>query len=129
VKLTLLIALAVVVVVFAISFFVPFQRSLKKVQTIPVSLPPQPTAVAPKSTSDIIITVGADSSLHVDGKPIAFEALEKLLKEKSSDSDTRVTVKPESDKTFGITVKVLDAIRTAGIQLVTIETTYTPKTP
>ncbi|MGC4073760.1 MAG: biopolymer transporter ExbD [Nibricoccus sp.] len=113
-----------VVGVFAFNFFTHFKSSLKKVQTIPVSLPPQPTGVAAKSTSDITITVRSDGSLNADGKPIAFEALEKLLKEKTSDPATNVIVKTESENAFGTTVKVLDAIRTAGIQKVTIETSY-----
>ena len=124
-KLASLIALAVVI--FALSIFIPFQCSLKKVHTVSLPPPPQPAAVAPKSTSDIVVTVATDSTLLLDGKPIAFDALEKLLKEKSSDPETDVIVKSQSENTFGTTVKVLDAIRTAGIQKVTIETSYQPK--
>ena len=127
-KFVLFTALVVVVGIFAFNFFTHFKSGLKNVQEMPA---PLPKAAQPRSASDatVTITIATDSSLHLNEKPIAFDSLEKLLKEKSSDPTMNVVVKCESDEAFGTTVKVLDAIRTAGIEKVTIETPYRPKAP
>jgi biopolymer transport protein ExbD len=114
------------VIFFLLATFVLFTLSLNKIQSVPVDLP-QATASAPKDQEDtsVVIQVSEGDTAFWNKEPISLaEVAPRLANYKSSIPNPRVLVSGDDRARYGIVIRVLDEVRLAGIQTVTIETAY-----
>lgn len=88
---------------------------------LPVLLPKSSTAVIEKE-SRISITVKKDGSIYVDKAPVALARLTAVLKNISgSKSQPKVLVFGHRDLPYQILFRVLDRIRLAGIDSISLQ--------
>lgn len=114
------------VIFFLLATFVLFTLSLNKIQSVPVDLP-QASASASKDQEDtsVVIQVSEGDTAFWNKEPISLaEVAPRLSNYKSSIPNPRVLVSGDDRARYGMVVRVLDEVRLAGIQTVTIETAY-----
>jgi biopolymer transport protein ExbD len=121
------------VIIFLLATFVLFTLSLDKIASVPVQLPKavdQPTAQAPDETmlsiqvserGTFYLKVGALSAPELIGPSEIAPRLEDY-KVRYASAPPRVLVRGDNRARFGDTVMVLDEVRKAGIQQVSMET-------
>jgi biopolymer transport protein ExbD len=119
------------VIFFLLATFVLFTLSLDKISSIPVSLPvanPQPQAPGP---NDVTLQVSDADTMYWNRDPLELVALPGRLrqyKETVPVSDQKILISGDSLASFASTVKVIDALREAGITFsVNTSTTDTGK--
>jgi Biopolymer transport protein len=114
------------VVFFLLATFVLFTLSLNKIESIPLNLPkavpPQPNADANEIT---VIQVSEADSVFWDREPISMsEVTPRLLQLSQQKSSPKILVSGDDRARFGALVQVLDKVREAGIDQVSVETAY-----
>lgn len=115
------------VIFFLLATFVLFTLSLNKLVSIPLELP-KASAAAPNEMPDIVrIQVSESGTFFWNRELIGKEELEpRLATYKQSERDPRVLIAGDDRALFGPTVDVLDQVRRAGIEKVSIETRTSP---
>ncbi|HZZ18962.1 MAG TPA: biopolymer transporter ExbD [Opitutaceae bacterium] len=111
------------VIFFLLATFVLFTLSLSRIQSVPVQLPVAQPSSAPPDPDLVTLQVSDAGTYFWNREPItANEVAPRLHSYKSQVSTPRVLVSGDSRAKFGPTVFVLDEIRKAGIEQVSIET-------
>ncbi len=111
------------IVFFLLATFVMVSLSMVKHQGIPVNLPRASTAVIEKEKAFTLLTVSADDELYFDKEKIALSDLPQYLgRLKQSNPDPKILIHGDSKALFESAVQVLDEVRKAGIQKVSIQT-------
>jgi biopolymer transport protein ExbD len=116
------------VVFFLLATFVLFTLSLKRIQSLPVNLPVA-TPPQPKKDDDDMVTlqISDAGTVYWNKEMITMsEITARLFQYKQSSSNPRVLVTGDDKAKFGPTILALDEVRKAGIQQVSIETTFRP---
>ncbi len=115
------------VVFFLLATFVLFTLSLNRIQSVPVNLPVASNSKASKDEEPVIIQVSDAGSVYWNREPISMnEVAPRLFQYKQSTESPRILVSGDDRARFGATVLVLDEIRKAGIDQVSLETAYRP---
>jgi biopolymer transport protein ExbD len=114
------------VVFFLLATFVLFTLSLNKIESIPINLPkatpPNPNDI---KEEPVILQVSDADSVYWNREPISMtEVTPRLLQYAQSISSPKVLVTGDERAKFGAMVEVLDKVREAGIEQVSIETIY-----
>lgn len=115
------------VIFFLLATFVLFTLSLNKIGNIELTLPAGGVEKSPHIPDPVTVSVTAGGGLYWDGIPIGAETLRTrldLLRESSP--DPRVLVAGDIHASYGTAVHVLDTVRAAGIDKVSIETRVRP---
>lgn len=117
------------VIFFLLATFVLFTLSLNKIVNIPLELPravvnPDPTA----DTDTVTIQVSEEGTVYWDREPIDIDQVRTRLIEhrRSKQQNARVLLAGDDQALYGTTIKVLDEIRKAGIEQVSLETVHRP---
>ena len=116
------------VIFFLLATFVLFTLSLEKIKSVPVNLPvanPQPTNAQEDNT--VTLQVSDQNTCywtyHKSTEMINLsEVAPRLQNYKAQNSDPRVLLTTDDKAKWGIAVQVLDEVRKAGIEKVSIET-------
>jgi biopolymer transport protein ExbD len=118
------------VIFFLLATFVLFTLSLNRIQSVPVDLPvPSLTTTPPDKDDMVVLQVSAEDSLFWNREPIEFSELKGRLAVYQSQTDSpKIMVSNDEKARFGAAVRVLDEIRRAGIDRVSVETTHTRQT-
>jgi biopolymer transport protein ExbD len=117
------------VVFFLLATFVLFTLSLNRIMSLPVNLPvAQPSTAQPDPSKEpVVLQVSDADSLYWNREPITMnEVNPRLMAYKDSVAEPRVLVTGDDRAKFGPTIQVLDEIRKAGIEQVSVETNYRP---
>jgi biopolymer transport protein ExbD len=113
------------VVFFLLATFVLFTLSLNKIQSVPVNLP---VAAPPSNVKDedpLIIQVSDAGTVYWNRELIGMtEVAPRLFQYKQSTKTPRILVSGDDRAKFGPTIQILDEIRKAGINQVSVETAY-----
>jgi biopolymer transport protein ExbD len=113
------------VVFFLLATFVLFTLSLNKIQSLPINLPkatpPDPTR--PPEEPAIIQVSDADA-VFWNREPISMAEVTPRLLQYAQGNSPKVLVTGDERAKFGAMVQVLDKVREAGIEQVSIETVY-----
>jgi biopolymer transport protein ExbD len=113
------------VVFFLLATFVLFTLSLNKIESIPINLPkatpPDPTKPNEEPT---IIQVSDADSVYWNREPISMTEVTPRLLQFAQSNSPKVLVTGDERAKFGAMVQVLDKVREAGIEQVSIETVY-----
>ena len=111
------------VIFFLLATFVLFTLSMIKIQAIVIDLPKAPPPGHGPVVEPLRIQVSAQGTLFWDKEPITREELpHRLAALREGNADPRVLVAGDLHASYGDAVNVLDEVRLAGIDKVTIET-------
>ena len=114
------------VIFFLLATFVLFTLSLNKIQAVPVDLPQASASAAkPDEETSVVIQISEADSAFWNKEPISLsDVAPRLASYKANTPNPRVLVTGDDRAKYGNVIKVLDEVRLAGIQTVTIETAY-----
>ena len=119
------------VIFFLLATFVLFTLSLDKISSLPVTLPVASGNPQPPGPNDVTLQVSDAETMYWNREPLELVALPgrlKQYKETVPVSDQRILISGDALATFASTVKVIDALREAGITFsVNTSTTETGK--
>jgi biopolymer transport protein ExbD len=106
------------VIFFLLATFVLFTLSLDKIASLPVSLPVANPSPQPPGPNDVTLQVSDADTMYWNREPLELVSLPgrlKQYKETVPVSDQRILIAGDSLASFASTVKVIDALREAGI--------------
>lgn len=82
-----------------------------------INLPESKTATtAPGELDHAILTVSDTDEIKLDGQPIAIDDLEKAVRNLSETKRSSLALQADKKASFGIIVKVMDALKLAGVK-------------
>jgi biopolymer transport protein ExbD len=116
------------VIFFLLATFVLFTLSLDRIAAItidlPKAVPPDPTKEPPPV---VTVQVSDQGTLYWNKEIINKDILQSRLEDyASTESDPRVLIAGDDKAKYGPTIEVLDAVRAAKIEQVSIETRVRP---
>ena len=98
-------------------FFVVSTTFRKDQPEVQINLPESKTATsAPAELEHALLTVSENDEIKLDGKTIAVEDLESAVKNLSETRRTSLALQADKKASFGIIVKVMDALKLAGVK-------------
>ena len=98
-------------------FFVVSTTFKKDQPEVKINLPESKTATAaPAELEPAILSVSENDEIKLDGKPIAVEDLESAVRNLSETRRTSLALQADKKASFGIIVKVMDALKLAGVK-------------
>lgn len=104
---------------FLLASFMMVSLQMQKVRSVQASLPTATLATSTAKPDMIKLQVDKYGTASMDGKPIAFPDLEKLLAERiKRNPNLPVYIAGTGDATHGSMVYVLDFIKRAGVSRV-----------
>ena len=107
---------------FLLATFIMVSLSMLKNLGMPVNLPAAHSAVTDRSKPSATISVTQDGKVYWDKKETTMELLPSQLKG-LNDPEAKVFIHGDKKADFGMVVKVLDEVRSAGIKHTAIRTT------
>jgi biopolymer transport protein ExbD len=116
------------IIFFLLATFVMVSLSMVQNRGIPLALPPAATGAPQPREDAIAISITAAGEVFVDREPVDPDQLtEALQRARTANPAVHVFVRGDVGAQFGKAIEVLDAVRSAGIENVAIETR--PKPP
>jgi biopolymer transport protein ExbD len=98
-------------------FFVVSTTFKKDQPQVQISLPESKTATsAPAELEHAILTVSENDEIKLDGRTVAVEDLESAVRSLSDTQRTSLALQADKKASFGIIVKVMDALKLAGVK-------------
>jgi biopolymer transport protein ExbD len=98
-------------------FFVVSTTFKKDQPEVQINLPESKTATtAPAELEHAILTVSENDEIKLDGKTITVEDLESAVRNLSETRRTSLALQADKKASFGIIVKVMDALKLAGVK-------------
>lgn len=98
-------------------FFVVSTTFRKDQPEVQINLPESKTATtAPAELEHAILTVSENDEVKLDGQTIAVEDLESAVRNLSETRRSSLALQADKKASFGIIVKVMDALKLAGVK-------------
>src|SRR5215468_738654 len=98
-------------------FFVVSTTFKKDQPQVDINLPESKTSTSkPAELEHAIVSVDANDELKLDGKAIAVDELQKAIMDLPSERKSTLVLKADEKASFGVIVKVMDALKLAGIK-------------
>jgi biopolymer transport protein ExbD len=98
-------------------FFVVSTTFKKDQPEVQINLPESKTATAaPAELEHAILTVSDNDEIKLDGKTVAVEDLESAVRNLSDTRRSSLALQADKKASFGIIVKVMDALKLAGVK-------------
>jgi biopolymer transport protein ExbD len=98
-------------------FFVVSTTFKKDQPEVQINLPDSKHAVAaPAELEHSIVTVDQNDAITLDGHPVAADALEQAVRSLSDTKRTSLALQADRKASFGIIIKVMDALKSAGVK-------------
>ena len=117
------------VIFFLLATFVLFTLSLNRIQAIDMTLPQAVPNAKPQDDEDkpITLQVSDNGNYYWNQELVAFAEVQYRLDNYVADEpNPRVLLTSDDLAKYGDTIKILDAVRDAGIKQVSFETVYRP---
>jgi biopolymer transport protein ExbD len=118
------------VIFFLLATFVLFTLSLNRIQSVPITLPGVSTAKPQNQDEEdtsVTLQVTESGTLYWNKELIgANEVGPRLQQYKSNEPNPRVLIATDDSAKYGDTIEVLDEVRKANIEQVSIETVFRP---
>jgi len=107
---------------FLLAAFMLVSLSMVNIKSVKVNLPTAVTA-APDSRKDLVdISVDKTGNAYLDKKPVADnELIAGLLADQKANPNLRVFISGDRDARYGSVIRVLNLVRSAGIDKVAFE--------
>ena len=114
---TIIIVSLVDILTILLIFFVVSTTFKKDQPQLDIKLPESKTSVAkPAELEHAIVSVDANDELKLDGKQIAVEDLQEAITNLPPERKSTLVLKADEKASFGIIVKVMDALKLAGVK-------------
>jgi biopolymer transport protein ExbD len=98
-------------------FFVVSTTFRKDQPEVQINLPESKTATTvPAELEHAILTVSENDEVKLDGQTIAVEDLESAVRNLSETRRSSLALQADKKASFGIIVKVMDALKLAGVK-------------
>ena len=98
-------------------FFVVSTTFKKDQPEVNINLPESKTASAkPAELEHAIVSVDASDGLKLDGETIAVDQLHEAVMNLSAERRSSIVLKADQKASFGIIIKVMDALKLAGVK-------------
>ena len=98
-------------------FFVVSTTFKKDQPEVDINLPDSKTSTSkPADLEHVIVSVDANDALKLDGKEIAVEDLEQAINNMPPARKSTLVLKADEKASFGIIIKVMDALKLAGVK-------------
>ena len=98
-------------------FFVVSTTFKKDQPEVQINLPESQTATkAPAETDHAILSVNENDEVLLDGEPLPIEELEAAVKNLAADRRATLALQADKKASFGIIIKVMDALKLAGVK-------------
>ncbi len=98
-------------------FFVVSTTFKKDQPEVQINLPESKTATsAPAELEHALLSISENDEIKLDGKTIAVEDLEAAVKNLSDTRRTSLALQADKKASFGIIIKVMDALKLAGVK-------------
>ena len=98
-------------------FFVVSTTFRKDQPEVQIKLPESKTATsAPAELEHAILSISENDEIKLDGKTVAVEDLEGAVRNLSETRRTSLALQADEKASFGIIVKVMDALKLAGVK-------------
>jgi len=98
-------------------FFVVSTTFKKDQPEVQINLPESQTATdVPAETEHAIVSVDENDAVHLDGRPLPVEELELAVKELAAARKSSVALQADKKASFGTIIKVMDALKLAGVK-------------
>lgn len=108
--------------------FMVTTTAITEEESIPIDKPDAATGQASAEPSPTLhILCGSDGALAVDGKTIATDALASTLAAKTWDEGTQAVLACDEAASVGQLVRIIDALRVAGIHKYAVATEQPPE--
>ena len=117
------------VIFFLLATFVLFTLSLNRIQSIPINLPQAVPNAQPKDEEDkpVTLQVSDNGNYYWNQELITLKEVEyRLSNYVTEEPNPRVLLISDDLAKYGDTIRLLDAVRLAGIDQVSFETVYRP---
>ena len=105
-----------------LAFFISSMLSMSVLKGLPLELPMAAQAVTLKPKNLIVITVANDGQLQLEGQPVSLDELTARLAADPNASTLRAAVRVDRIVPTGRLVRVLSAVREAGVHRVGLVT-------
>ena len=104
--------LTILLIFFVVS--TTFKRDQPEVQ---INLPEAKTATkAPAELEHAIVTVDQNDEVKLDGQSVAIDQLEQAVRDLPATRRSSLALRADKKATFGIIIKVMDALKLAGVK-------------
>lgn len=117
------------VIFFLLATFVLFTLSLNKIESLPLNLPVASNQPMPQLDKDdtVYLQISDAGTCYWNQQPITLNEIKGRLAEyKSRVAEPRVMLTTDDKARYGVAIHVLDEVRLAGIQQVSVETRVRP---
>lgn len=107
---------------FLLAAFMLVSLSMTHVKRVPINLPTASSAQEETTTPPIQITIDAEGVTTWDSKVLTLSEITERLKSAVAAGETRVMISADAETRHRQVVGVLDAVKSAGVEKVGIET-------
>ena len=115
------------VIFFLLATFVLFTLSLDRTRSIPLVLPVvkplPPTSYVPPA-EPVYLQVSDQGNYYWDQELVSFPEVELCLADYAAQLDPKVMLTSDDRANYGDAIRLLDAVRAAGIEQVSMETRF-----
>jgi biopolymer transport protein ExbD len=114
---TIIIVSLVDILTILLIFFVVSTTFKKDQPEVNINRPESKTSTSkPAELDHVIVTVDAHDALQLDGKDIAVDDLREAISNLPPARKSTLVLKADEKASFGIIVKVMDALKLAGVK-------------
>jgi biopolymer transport protein ExbD len=105
------------ILIILLIFFVVSTTFKKDQPEVQINLPQSKTATAkPAELEHAIVSVDENDAVKLNGKDIAVDQLEEAVRNLSAEQRSSLALRADKKTSFGTIIKVLDALKLAGIK-------------
>lgn len=105
------------VLVILLIFFVVSTTFRTDESQVRINLPETKTGKeAPSETEHTLITIDQEDEIKLDGKVLDADALQAAVTDLSPTKKSAIALKADQKASFGIIIKVMDALKLAGVK-------------
>jgi biopolymer transport protein ExbD len=125
--LIIIVSLVDILIILLIFFVVSttFKRDQPEVQ---INLPESKTATkAPAELERALVSVDENDQIQLDGRPLAAEELEAAVRDLPAERKSTLALQADKKASWGAIIKVMDALKLAGVKNLPSFTREQPK--
>ena len=125
---TIIIVSLVDILTILLIFFVVSTTFKKDQPEVQINLPDSKTSSSkPAEIEHVVVSVDAEDALKLDGKALEVGELQSAIENLPPARKSTLVLKADTKASFGIIIKVMDALKLAGVQNLPAFTQTPPK--
>lgn len=77
---------------------------------------PESTTAAPSEVAPTVVSVSEDGAIQLGGRAVSVDELQEAVRALSEADRQKITVRADARVGYGVIVRIIDALRTAGVE-------------